>query len=220
MGEVDGAGRALKIAALVFDDITALDLIGPLEVFGNVPGAAVTFVGATETVTAERTGLTLGALAHFDELTTADLLLIPGGFGTRALTEDRPTIEWIRSIDRTTTWTTSVCTGALLLAAAGLLDRRPATTHWLACEELREFGAVPTDRRVVFSDKYVTAAGVSAGIDMALALVDRMHGPELTQAIQLGIEYDPQPPFDSGAPSKADPAIVELVRRAGTAPKR
>ncbi|MFT4048607.1 MAG: DJ-1/PfpI family protein [Solirubrobacterales bacterium] len=208
----------MKIAALVFDDITALDLIGPLEVFGNIPGTEIVFVGASETVTAERTGLALGAPARFEDVAEADILIVPGGYGTRPLTKDQPTLDWIRAIDETTTWTTSVCTGALLLAAAGLLDGRPATTHWLAYDELRALGAEPTEQRVVFSDKYVTGAGVSAGIDMALELTRAIHGPELAQAIQLGIEYDPQPPFDSGAPSKADPAIVELLRTRAAPP--
>lgn len=202
----------MKVAALLFEDITALDLIGPLEVLGNVPGAEIEFVGASETATAERTGLTLGTPARFEDVSEADILIVPGGYGTRPLTKDAETLDWVRAIDQTTTWTTSVCTGALVLAAAGLLDGRPATTHWLAYDELRALGAEPTEQRVVFSDKYVTGAGVSAGIDMALELVNKMYGPEFTQAIQLGIEYDPQPPFDGGAPSKADPAIVELLR--------
>lgn len=204
----------MKIACLVFDDITALDLIGPLEVFGNIPGTEFVFVGETATVTAERTGLQLAAPARFADVTEADILIVPGGFGTRPLTKHQPTLDWVRAIDKTTTWTTSVCTGSLVLAAAGLLDGRPATTHWAVYDELRELGAEPTEQRVVFSDKYVTGAGVSAGIDMALTLVEKLYGPELAQAIQLGIEYDPQPPFDSGAPSKADPAIVDLVRGA------
>ena len=208
----------MKIAALVFDEITLLDLVGPMEVFGNIPGVEIAFVGASETVTAERTGLTINAPARFEDVTEADVLIVPGGFGTRPLTKDEATLDWIRAIDKTTTWTTSVCTGALLLGAAGLLEGRPATTHWLTYDELRAFGAEPTEQRVVFSDKYVTGAGVSAGIDMALELVKEIYGPELSQAIQLGIEYDPQPPFDAGAPSKADPAIVELLRSTMTAP--
>lgn len=207
----------MKIAALVFDDITLLDLVGPLEVFGNIPGTEFVFVAVDGTVTAERTGLTVNAPARFEDVTQADVLIVPGGFGTRPLTEDQATLDWIRAIDKTTTWTTSVCTGALVLAAAGLLEGRPATTHWLTYDELRSFGAQPTEQRVVFSDKYVTGAGVSAGIDMALELVNKIYGPELSQAIQLGIEYDPQPPFDKGSPSKADPAIVDLLRATLTA---
>jgi putative intracellular protease/amidase len=204
----------MKVAALVFDDLTALDLIGPLEVLGNLPGTEFAYVSPSETIRAERTGLGFSQVQKFDEVTSADILLVPGGKGTRPLIKHEPTLQWLREIDKTTTWTTSVCTGALLLAAAGLLNGRPATTHWLAYDELRALGAEPTSERVVFSDKYVTGAGVSAGIDMALRLVQQLYGDELSQAIQLGIEYDPQPPFDAGSPEKADPAIAELVRAA------
>jgi transcriptional regulator GlxA family with amidase domain len=207
----------MKIATLVFDDVTALDMVGPLEVFGNIPGSEFVYVSPSGSVSAERTGLGLAATAGFDDVDSADILLVPGGLGTRPLTKDQATLDWIRAIDKTTTWTTSVCTGALVLAAAGLLDGRPATTHWMTYDELRAFGAEPTSERVVFSDKYVTGAGVSAGIDMALRLVQKMYGDEFSQAIQLGIEYDPQPPFDAGSPDKADPAIVELVRVAQNA---
>jgi putative intracellular protease/amidase len=202
----------VKVAALIFDNITALDLIGPLEVLGNLPNAEFAYVSPSESITAEHTGLAFANVQDFDEVDSADILLIPGGQGTRPLVKHEPTIEWIRKIDKTTTWTTSVCTGALLLAAAGLLEGRPATTHWMARDLLGRLGAQPTPERVVFSDKYVTAAGVSSGIDMALRLVQEIHGDDLAQAIQLFIEYDPQPPFDSGSPEKADPAIVDLVR--------
>jgi transcriptional regulator GlxA family with amidase domain len=204
----------VKVATLVFDDLTALDLIGPLEVLGNVPGTEFVHVTPHDTIAAERTGLGFTTPTRLEDVHEADILLVPGGNGTRALTTHEPTLEWVREIDKTTTWTTSVCTGALILAAAGLLDDRPATTHWLAYDELEALGAKPTSERVVFSDKYVTGAGVSAGIDMALQLVQRMYGDELAQAIQLGIEYDPQPPFDSGSPSKAAPEIVDAVRSA------
>lgn len=207
----------MRIAALIFRDVTALDLVGPLEVFGNLPGAEIIFASPHDEVVAERTGMTLGPAQPLDAVKDAEILLVPGGYGTRPLMTHEPTLEWVREIDKTTTWTTSVCTGALILAAAGLLNDRPATTHWLEYETLADLGAKPTEQRVVFSDKYVTGAGVSAGIDMALELVNRAYAPELSQAIQLGIEYDPQPPFDSGAPSKADPAIVDLVRTASAA---
>ena len=121
-------------------------------------------------------------------------------------------LEWLRAVHETSTWTTSVCTGSLILAAAGLLEGRRATSHWLALEKLRELGAEPVSERVVFDGKIVTAAGVSAGIDMALALAARVAGEQVAQAIQLGIEYDPQPPFDAGSPQKAPAEIVELLR--------
>jgi transcriptional regulator GlxA family with amidase domain len=136
---------------------------------------------------------------------------MPGGFATRNLEHDTALLEWIRAIDATTTWTTSVCTGSMLLAAAGLLQGKRATTHWSSLERLREYGAEPTSERVVEQGKYVTAAGVSSGIDMALTLMGRIAGPEVAQAIQLSIEYDPQPPFDAGSVAKAPASVVELV---------
>ena len=125
--------------------------------------------------------------------------------------DDAALLEWIRAIDATTTWTTSVCTGSMLLAAAGLLEGKEATTHWASLERLREYGAIPADRRVVEQGKVVTAAGVSSGIDMALTLAARIAGDEHAQAIQLGIEYDPQPPFDAGSVAKAPAAVVEML---------
>jgi transcriptional regulator GlxA family with amidase domain len=139
-------------------------------------------------------------------------LLVPGGPGEVAARAGGPALEWLRSAHETAAWTTSVCTGSLILAAAGLLAGKRATSHWLALEKLRELGADPVSERVVFDGKIVTAAGVSAGIDMALALVARIAGEHVAKAIQLGIEYDPQPPFDAGSPRTAPPAIVELLR--------
>ena len=138
--------------------------------------------------------------------------MVPGGFGTRALMTPNPLLDWIRTAHETTQWTTSVCTGSLLLGAAGLLRGLEATTHWTVMDELRGLGAKPTARRVVEQGKIVTAAGVSSGIDMALMLAARIAGAEVAQMIQLGIEYDPQPPFDAGSPEKAPPAIVEGLR--------
>jgi putative intracellular protease/amidase len=210
----------VKIAALVFNDLTALDLFGPLEVLGSMPEAEFVYVTPDQSITAEHTGIKIDVTAGLDEVDSADILLIPGGQGTRRLIKHEPTLDWIRRIDQTTTWTTSVCTGSLLLAAAGLLNGRPATTHWMAMDLLQKLGATPSSQRVIFSDKYVTAAGVSSGIDMALELAQKIHGDDLAQAIQLFIEYDPQPPFDSGSPEKADPEIVRLVRAAHLARTR
>jgi len=150
--------------------------------------------------------------ASLEEVTSPDIVVVPGGFGNRMLLEHEPLHDWIRDVHETSTWTTSVCTGSLLLAAAGLLDGAPATTHWLARERLAELGAKPVPDRIVEHGKIVTAAGVSSGIDMALHLVQTINGPEVAQAVQLGIEYDPQPPLDAGSPEKAPPEIVELVR--------
>jgi putative intracellular protease/amidase len=210
----------MKIAALAFDDMTALDLFGPLEVLGGLPNAEFVYVTPDDSITVERTGVKIDITGKYDDVDDADILLIPGGQGTRRLIKHEPTLDWIRKLDKTTTWTTSVCTGSLLLAAAGLLDDRPATTHWMAYDLLEKLGAEPTSERVVFSDKYVTAAGVSSGIDMALHLAKEIHGDDLAQSIQLFIEYDPQPPFDSGSVGKADPDIVRLVRAAQVARTR
>jgi transcriptional regulator GlxA family with amidase domain len=155
--------------------------------------------------------LSIVAEASFADLPQPDVLVVPGGLGNRDMLEESGLVDWIRTAHDTSTWTTSVCTGSLLLAAAGVLDGIDATTHWLARDELRELGALPVEERVVERGKVITAAGVSAGIDMALVLVARMTTDELAQAIQLGIEYDPQPPFSSGSPAKAPKEIVELV---------
>ena len=200
----------MQIAIGLYPGFTALDAIGPYQVFTQVPGVDVVIV-------AERTGRLSddNGLLHFD-MPTPDLLLVPGGFITRQLAvPGEPIVEWIRGAHPHTTYTTSVCTGALLLGAAGVLEGLPATTHWIAYDDLASFGAFPTEARVVTTGpggKIVTGAGVSAGIDLALTLAGRIWGDDLAKAVQLGIEYDPQPPYDSGAPSKASTEIVELVR--------
>ncbi len=203
----------MNIAILLYDKFTALDAIGPYEVLSRLPDATVTFVAAEAgPVRTDNGMLTLLAERSLDELREPDVLLVPGGPGEVAARAGGAALDWLREADRTSTWTTSVCTGSLILAAAGLLDGRRATTHWLAFDELRRLGAEPVDERVVFDGKLVTAAGVSAGIDMALALAARIAGDAVAQAIQLGIEYDPQPPFDAGSPHKAPAEIVELLR--------
>jgi transcriptional regulator GlxA family with amidase domain len=152
--------------------------------------------------------------ARLDEVPEPDIVVVPGGFGNRMLLEHEPLHDWIRSVHETSAWTTSVCTGSLLLAAAGLLDGAPATTHWLARDLLGELGAQPVPDRIVEHGRIVTAAGVSSGIDMALHLVRKINGEQIAQAVQLGIEYDPQPPLDAGTPEKAPPEVVELVKAA------
>jgi transcriptional regulator GlxA family with amidase domain len=204
----------MQIAIPLFDRLTALDAVGPYEVLSRVPGARVDFVAAEPGVYQTDTRmLSLTASLSYDDAPHPDILVFPGGLGTRALMKDGPTLDWVRQVHETSRFTTSVCTGALVLGAAGLLDGLEATTHWVSRPLLAEFGATPVDRRVVEQGKIVTAAGVSAGIDMALTLVGRFAGPEVAQAIQLGIEYDPQPPFDSGSPEKAPAAIVDIVRQ-------
>jgi transcriptional regulator GlxA family with amidase domain len=205
----------MQIAYLLYDRFTALDVIGPHDVLNSVPGNESVFVAENAgPVRNESDTLSLVADASLDEVTSPDIVVVPGGFGNRILLEHEPLHEWIRTVHENTAWTTSVCTGALLLAAAGLLDGVPATTHWLARDVLAELGAKPVPDRVVQHGKIVTAAGVSSGIDMALWLVQQINGDEVAQAVQLGIEYDPEPPLDAGSPEKAPQPIVELVTAA------
>jgi putative intracellular protease/amidase len=205
----------MQIAYLLYDRFTALDITGPHDVLNSVPGNEAIFVAEQAgPIRNESDTLSLVADASIDEVTEPDILVVPGGFGTRALIDREPLLDWIRTVHEATTWTTSVCTGALLLAAAGLLDGVPATTHWLARDLLAELGGKPVPDRVVREGKIVTAAGVSSGIDMALWLVREINGEEVAQAVQLGIEYDPQPPLDAGSPEKAPKPIVEVVTAA------
>lgn len=202
----------MKIAIPLYEGFTALDAIGPYEVLRSVPGWEVEFVARERgEVRTDSGAVGLTADRALAEVREPEILLVPGGMGTRAMMEDEELLASLRRLDETSKWTTSVCTGSLLLAAAGLLDGKRATGHWAWLEPLREHGAEPVGGRYVEDGKVITAAGVSAGIDMALYLVGREAGPEVAQAIQLGIEYDPDPPFDSGSPSKAPAEIVELV---------
>ena len=200
-------------AILLYDRLTALDAIGPYEVLSRLPGASVTFVAAEPgPVHTDNGMLTLLAEHSIADIPRPDILLVPGGPGEVSARAGGPALEWLQGAHQTTAWTTSVCTGSLILAAAGLLAGKRSTSHWLALEKLRELGAEPVSERVVFDGKIVTSAGVSAGIDMALALVARIAGEQVAKAIQLGIEYDPHPPFDAGSPRTAPPALVELLR--------
>jgi putative intracellular protease/amidase len=202
----------VDIVCLLFDGITALDIVGPYEVLQRLPDANVKFVAASAgEVRTDNKFLALVADYALDAITSADVLVVPGGFATRALETDAHVLEWIRAIDTTTQWTTSVCTGAMLLAAAGLLEGKEATTHWASLNRLADYGAIPTARRVVEQGKIVTAAGVSSGIDMGLTLAARIAGDEYAQGIQLGIEYDPQPPFDAGSLDKAPASVAEFM---------
>jgi transcriptional regulator GlxA family with amidase domain len=204
---------SMRIAILIFDRLTALDAVGPYEVLSRIPGTELSFVGKQAGPKRTDTGaLALTADLAIAELPDPDLILVPGGVGNRPLLDDDEVIEWLRVADATSTWTTSVCTGSLVLGAAGLLEGKRATSHWAYRDDLREFGAEPVAERVVVDGKVVTAAGVSAGIDMALQLAALEFGTEVAEAIQLGIEYDPQPPFDSGSPEKADPRHVEMIK--------
>ena len=205
----------MRIAIPLFDQMTALDAIGPYEVLQRLPGATVTFVGerAGSTVRTDNGFLGLVVDATYDDVPDPDVIVVPGGVGTRAMLTDHPILPWVTKAHETSRYTTSVCTGSLVLAAAGLLDGLTATTHWGAYDALRRLGAEPTGQRVVehLERRIITAAGVSSGIDMALTLAAHVAGDEIAQAIQLGIEYDPQPPFDSGSVHKASEAIRNLT---------
>jgi putative intracellular protease/amidase len=204
----------LKIAIPIFDQVTALDAIGPYEVLSRLPGADVKFVSSEPgAVRTDNRMLALHADGVLEDVPDPDVFVVPGGFGTRRLMKDERMLEWVRGAHETSQWTTSVCTGSLVLGAAGLLDGLEATTHWAAMDTLARTGAKPTAERVVEQGKIVTAAGVSSGIDMALLLAGRIAGDKVAQAIQLGIEYDPQPPYDAGSPAKAPAEIVNLVRK-------
>ncbi|MFD4861854.1 DJ-1/PfpI family protein [Streptomyces atratus] len=203
----------MQIAIVLFDRFTSLDAVGPYEMLARTPGAETVFV-------AERTGpvrndngsLALVADKTFADVPAPDVIVVPGGPGQSDQMENETLLDWLRTADGTSTWTTSVCTGSLLLAAAGLLKGRRATSHWLALDILKGFGTDATGERVVLDGKYVTAAGVSSGIDMGLTLLGRIADDEHAMAVQLLTEYDPQPPYDAGSPAKAPAALVEEFR--------
>ncbi|MCX5202885.1 DJ-1/PfpI family protein [Streptomyces sp. NBC_00237] len=199
----------MQIAIALYENFTALDAIGPYETLGNLPGAETVLVAEQAgPVRNDRGDLCIVATRSFAEVTRPDIVIVPGGPDATNQTENTALLDWLRAVDPTTTWTTSVCTGSLALAAAGLLHGRRATTHWLAMDTLEGLGARPTGERVVFDGKYVTAAGVSSGIDMGLTLVGKIQGDMVAQVIQLMTEYDPQPPYDAGSPDKAPAEVV------------
>jgi putative intracellular protease/amidase len=209
----------MEIAIPLFDGFTALDAVGPYEVLSRLPGAEVRFIAAVPGPKHTENGmLALLAEASLVEVSGPDVIMVPGGLGTRALMEDEELLGWLRHAHSQSQWTTSVCTGSLLLGAAGLLDGLEATTHWLEMDALARLGAQPVERRVVEQGKVITAAGVSAGIDMALTLSAHIAGEDVAQAIQLGIEYDPEPPFDSGSARSAPQRIIDLVRSVAVGP--
>ncbi|MED7825931.1 DJ-1/PfpI family protein [Streptomyces chiangmaiensis] len=203
----------MQIAIVLYDRFTALDAVGPYETLVRLPGAETVFVAErTGPVRSDTGALALTADRTLEEVPAPGIVVVPGGPGQTAQMENEALLDWLRSADASSTWTTSVCTGSLLLAAAGLLQGRRATSHWLALDVLGRLGAQPTGERVVFDGKYVTAAGVSSGIDMGLTLLGRIAGDEHAQAVQLLTEYDPQPPYDAGSPHKAPAHLVEKFR--------
>jgi transcriptional regulator GlxA family with amidase domain len=202
----------MNIVIPIFDRLTALDAVGPYEVLSRLPGATVHFIAASPGAKQTENGmLTLHADRGLDEVPDPEVIVVPGGYGTRALMHDAEMLNWLRRAHNSSTWTTSVCTGSLLLAAAGILDGLEATTHWSVMDVLRDYGVRPAAARIVRQGKVITAAGVSAGIDMALVLAAEIAGDTIAQAIQLSIEYDPEPPYACGSTAKAPPELVDLV---------
>jgi transcriptional regulator GlxA family with amidase domain len=205
----------MQIVIPLFDRFAPLDAVGPYQVLAHLPGATVIFAAAERGGISDSKGtFTLQAQASFADVPHPDVIVVPGGYGEADQLSPGPLHDWLLEADKTSTWTTSVCTGALILARAGLLAGRVATTNWQALEELERLGVKVLRERYVFDGKYVTAAGVSAGIDMALALAARIAGDDVAMAIQLGIEYDPQPPFDAGSPETAPAHLVAAQRGA------
>ena len=202
----------MDIVIPIFPKFTALDAIGPYQVLRGLPEANVIFVAAQlGLVRTDDDFLGVHADAALSEIDRADVLVVPGGWGSRAAMKDETLLRWVRAIHETTRFTTSVCTGSLILGAAGLLTGLDATTHWAQTHLLESLGARYTPQRVVQRGKIVTAAGVSAGIDMGLTLAAEIAGNDVAKSIQLAIEYDPQPPFDAGSPEKAGPEIIALT---------
>ena len=201
-----------SVGLVLYPRFTALDIVGPFQTLVDVPGLNVFFIAAQKGPIVDHTGrLTLEATHSFDEIDSLDVLVVPGGMADRDIDASNGVVQFIKKIHPSTTWTTSVCTGSIFLAHAGVLNGLTATTHWASYDRLQALGAIPTEQRVVTQGKVITAAGVSSGIDMGLVLVAAMEGEDMAKLIQLAIEYDPQPPFDSGAPSKVSPEFKQFA---------
>jgi cyclohexyl-isocyanide hydratase len=206
-----------EIGLLLFPDITQLDLTGPYEVFIKFPDAKVRLIWKSLDPVTAGGGMRILPDTSFTDCPQLDLVCVPGGTGMNPLLNDTETLDFIRSQALEARYVTSVCTGALVLGAAGLLEGKRATTHWMSHEMLSAFGAIPVNERYVIDGHIVTGGGVTAGIDFALAIAADLHGEEVARAIQLAIEYDPDPPFASGSPANAGPALVETTRSAAAA---
>jgi transcriptional regulator GlxA family with amidase domain len=209
----------MDAAFVLYPSFTALDIVGPFQVLSLVPDVECVFVAESPGPVVDHTGtLTMVAERGLAEVARPDLVVVPGNAGAPMPAATDPLVEWLRAVHPTTQWTTSVCSGSLYLGAAGILEGLVATSHWAVLELLAGFGADPTSERVVFADRVVTAAGVSSGIDMGLALVERVWDRRMAEAVQLVIEYDPQPPVAAGSPAKASPEVrgdaTELLTRA------
>jgi cyclohexyl-isocyanide hydratase len=207
----------IDIGLLVFPRVQQLDLAGPYDVFASWPQARVHLVAKSLETVISSTGLALTPTTTFADCPRLDVICVPGGVGVNALMNDEETLAFVRAKAKGARFVTSVCTGALVLGAAGLLRGRRATTHWGSHELLAAFGAIPTRGRVVRDGELMTGGGVTAGIDFALTLVGELAGRDVAEAIQLSLEYAPEPPFDAGGPETARPEIVARVRAAGAA---
>ena len=209
------------VGLVLYPQFTALDIVGPFQTLVDVPGLDVFFVAAQKGPVVDHSGkFSLEATHSFDDIDSLDVVVVPGGFADSGIDSTNNVVQFIKKIHPTTTWTTSVCTGSIFLAHAGILNGLTATTHWALYDRLQDLGAIPTEQRVIKQGKIITAAGVSAGIDMGLVLVAALEGEDMAKLIQLAIEYDPQPPFDSGAPSKVTPEFKEFVLSIFSNPNR
>ena len=204
----------MQVAIVLYPRFTSMDVIGPYEVLGRLPDTEVVYVAEQPGPIVNDLGsLTVEVAASLEDVPSPDVVLVGGGPGQSDQMADGKLHEWLRTVDRTSAWTTSVCTGSLVLAASGVLEGRRATSHWAALDQLPQYGVTPAEERVVVDGKYATAAGVSAGVDMALTLAGLLQGEAEAQAVQLIIEYAPEPPYDAGSPHSAPPAVLEDVRR-------
>ncbi|MBS0481446.1 MAG: DJ-1/PfpI family protein [Proteobacteria bacterium] len=203
----------MRIAFLLFPGITQLDLTGPAQFLSRLPGATVDLVWASRDPVATDCGFAIMPTATFADLPQVDILCVPGGMGVADVIDHDDALDWVRSVGAGAQWVTSVCTGSLVLGAAGLLNGFRATTHWAWLDMLATFGATPVSARTVFDGNRVTGGGVTAGIDFALALIARIAGDDTARAVQLSLEYDPSPPFDAGSPDKAGPDLVATYAR-------
>lgn len=202
----------MQITFLFYEGMTTLDIIGPHEVLARLPNVTIKRVAKQAGPVRAGFDLKLNAEYALSEITQTDILVVPGGQKATSLSHELEILNWIKAIHNTTQWTTSVCTGSLILGAAGLLQGKQATSHWAVLDRLKTWKAIPVSKRVVEDGKIITAAGVSAGIDMALMLAQKVAGEEVAQTLQLGIEYDPNPPFNSGSTDTANPELVALLK--------
>ena len=202
----------LRVVFLVYPNVTQLDLTGPAQVLSRLGSSTVDLVWKTRDPVPTDSGFALLPTSTLEETTSADILCVPGGFGCVDIMDDDEVLEWLRRVGSDAGWVTSVCTGSLILGAAGLLKGYRATSHWAWRDYLTLFGAEPVAERVVFDRNRVTGGGVTAGIDFGLALMARIRGEEFAKMVQLGLEYDPHPPFDSGSPETAAEDLIKAVR--------